>query len=182
MPAKVKKHEINLLPEVDFEYTTKGRVITWLLGGFRIIVILTELVVVSAFFLRFGLDAKSSDLEDEIEQKTSLIASYSVVESKMRSLQQKVDVYAKNSTFTPISSYLEDIKKAIPASVILSNLSITHDGITIEGNSSTEKTIQQLLANIGSFSYVKTLRITKIEQNKENPALTFFSIHITLKS
>jgi len=57
MAAK-KEKPINLLPKDSFAETTLGRVITWFLGTFRIMVIAVELVVVAAFLSRFWLDSK----------------------------------------------------------------------------------------------------------------------------
>lgn len=182
MPAKKIKQEINLLPEVDFEYSTKGRIISWLLGTFRIIVILTELVVVSAFFLRFGLDSKASDLSDEIEQKKSLITSYSVTEKTFRDVQTRIDMYSKNTkTNRMYSVYLSDINKSVPQDIFLTSVTLNEKELTIEGNASTEKAIQLLMANTQSFDYVEAVYITKLEQNKENIALNFFTLKVLLK-
>ena len=50
-----RKEEINLLPQKGFEATTAGRILAWILSTFRIIVIITELLVMVAFLSRFWL-------------------------------------------------------------------------------------------------------------------------------
>ena len=65
MPAK-KEPEINLLPQEEFEGSVIGRILKWGLSTFRIIVIIVEMVVMAAFLSRFWLDAKNSDLNEDI--------------------------------------------------------------------------------------------------------------------
>ena len=60
-----KKQQVNLLPEKGFTSTTTGRVLTWILSTFRIIVIVTEIIVMIAFLSRFWLDAQNTDLSEE---------------------------------------------------------------------------------------------------------------------
>lgn len=182
MPAKKIKQDINLLPEVDFEYSTKGRIITWLLGSFRIIVIITELIVVSAFFLRFGLDSRTSDLSDEIEEKQALIASYSVTESRIKNYQAKADIYGKHSLPSKsFALFLNDIKRSVSPTIILTELNLYSDRISLSGKSSDEVSIQKLISNLNTLDYISGAKIAELGQNKENKSLSFFTVTATIK-
>lgn len=84
MPARKKKTKaINLLPQEAFAKTTLGRTLTWLLSTFRIIVISVEMVVVVAFLSRFWLDARITDLNDELKQKQAVITSLATFEKRV---------------------------------------------------------------------------------------------------
>ena len=92
---KTKKSQpINLLPKEEFAASTFGRIIKWLLSTFRVIVIVVEVVVMSAFLSRFWLDARSTDLNDQIKQRQSIIASFSSFEQSFRATQAKLAVFA----------------------------------------------------------------------------------------
>src|SRR3989344_5652085 len=98
MPAKKEKQKlINLLPQEEFTASTLGRILTWLLSSFRIIVIVSEMVVMGAFVSRFWLDAKNADLSDDIEQKQAVVTSFSDFEQQFRSIQKKLLIFSSLS-------------------------------------------------------------------------------------
>ena len=73
MAARKKNKEINLLPQEQFAASTTGRVLAWVLSTFRMIVILTEMIVIIAFLSRFWLDIKSNDLTDEVDNQKKIV-------------------------------------------------------------------------------------------------------------
>ena len=74
-----KKKNINLLPKEEFDASVVGRLLRWAMGTFRIIVIITEMIVMAAFLSRFWLDAQNSDLNDEIRFASSQIDSQKIL-------------------------------------------------------------------------------------------------------
>src|SRR3990167_1085348 len=93
MAAPKEKALINLLPQEEFESSTFGRVLKWLLSSFRIMVIITELVVMTAFLSRFWLDAKTTDLNDSIKQKQAVIESQNNFEKEFRKTQNRLVIF-----------------------------------------------------------------------------------------
>jgi len=85
-----KSKQINLIPQDEFESSNFGRILKWALSTFRIVVIVTELIVMSAFLSRFWLDAKNSDLNEEINVNKSQIIAYKDIETEFRSLQKNL--------------------------------------------------------------------------------------------
>jgi len=71
MPAQ--KSQIELLPREEWEETSFGKFLKWLLTVGRYIVIFTELVVILAFLSRFKLDRDLTDLYKQIENKQAII-------------------------------------------------------------------------------------------------------------
>ena len=92
LKQKSKKEEINLLPQKGFASTTAGRILAWILSTFRIIVIVTEIIVMVAFLSRFWLDAQNTDLDEEITQKQALIAASLGFEKRFKQTQSVVPV------------------------------------------------------------------------------------------
>ena len=87
MPAKT----INLLIHTDFDKTFLGKFLRWSLTYGRYIIICTEIIVLLAFIYRFSLDRKITDLNDEIEQKSAIIAANSNFEEQFRNLQFRTE-------------------------------------------------------------------------------------------
>ena len=90
MAAQKGSKLINLLPQEEFANSTIGRVFTWAMSTFRIIVIGMEMVVMVAFLSRFWLDAINVDLNDIIKQRSAVIAAQSYFEKAFRDLQTRV--------------------------------------------------------------------------------------------
>lgn len=161
---------INLLPQDEFGQTTLGRTLTWALSTGRIIVILTELVVISAFLLRFFLDVKITDLSEAISAKKALIESSAEFENSFKKSAKKIEIYEllKNRGFkTPL---YEDIAKQVPDGVTLTNITFEEETVQIKGNSSSERQIQvfiKLLENLERVSGVKTSQASFSNQLEE---------------
>jgi hypothetical protein len=87
-----KNKTINLLPQEEFESSIIGRILRWAMGTFRIIVIITEIIVMGAFLSRFWLDAQNSTLSDGIKIKSSQIQSLADIEKEFRNIQSKLNM------------------------------------------------------------------------------------------
>ena len=103
-----KNKSINLLPQEEFDTSLLGRTLKWAMGSFRIIVILTEMVVMAAFLSRFWLDAQNSDLNDSIKTATAQIQAQSSFEKEFRGIQQKLTIF-KQITGQPTASSRVDL-------------------------------------------------------------------------
>jgi len=122
-----KKQQVNLLPEKGFTSTTTGRVLTWILSTFRIIVIVTEIIVMIAFLSRFWLDAQNTDLSEEIEQKKAILVASADFEKEFRQTQERLQIYS-GLTLNKVqnSSVISQITKLVPDDTILKAIHITN--------------------------------------------------------
>src|SRR3989304_5055627 len=93
MAAHKKEEQINLLPEKGFEQTTTGRILTWILSSFRIIVIVTEIIVMIAFLSRFWLDAQNTDLTEELQQKQAVLSASKAFDAEFKDTQKRLKVF-----------------------------------------------------------------------------------------
>ena len=89
------KKDINLLPREEFEQKTVGRFLIWALTVGRWIVIVTELIVITAFLSRFKLDRDLANLYEKIRLQQNIVQSYSTFEKDFRAFQNKLLVTNK---------------------------------------------------------------------------------------
>jgi Tfp pilus assembly protein PilN len=171
-----RRDEINLLPGSSFENTVAGRILAWILSSFRIIVIVTEILVMIAFLSRFVLDAQLSDLNEEIQQKQSIIAASQVFENEFRDTQARLDILAPLLSQQNFPETIRKISNSTPPEVILNKLTITETNIEISGTSPSEKSISQLVTNVNSREGFSSFEIVNINSNPYNPSLLDFDI------
>ncbi|MEJ2347877.1 MAG: PilN domain-containing protein [Patescibacteria group bacterium] len=182
MAARKKKNKINLLPQEEFAASTLGRILTWLVSSFRVIVIVTEVVVMLAFLSRFWLDAKSADLGDLIKQRETVIASSADFEKEFRGAQKRLKIFSGlTTTDGTTAQYLNNISSLIPPEIVLTSLSFLGEEIKLEGVSPSEIGIAQLVANLEASDNFKEVSISQINTDKETQVLLKFLIKITLK-
>lgn len=176
MSTAKKELKINLLPQKEFERSTLGRILKWAVSSFRIIVIVTEMIVMAAFLSRFWLDATNSDLNDTILQKKAIITSFTETENKFRTFQKQIDIFTKITSLTQKSEYLNLITSLTPADVILNSISDSEDSVQIIGYSGSEQNISQFIKNLSSTGKFKDVSLNKVDSSEDNPSVIVFTI------
>jgi Tfp pilus assembly protein PilN len=177
MPAKSKAKKsdrINLLPQEGLSATIQGRVLLWLLSTFRYIVIVTELFVVAAFIARFWLDAKNTNLSDEIQQNKAVIESYQDFENEFKSVQKRLKIY---NTYTQNRGKIADLISAVitskPPEITYSTITADETGMKIGAKSLSEIGIQQFLVNLKANKKFASVSLGNISTNEGEYAYTF---------
>jgi len=118
------KKEISLLTKPPFDLTLKGRVVNWLVTWGRAILVLVELVVISAFFSRFWLDRKNSDLSDDVRQKRVILENTLEFEEQFRDLKKRMEEVEKIlAQERELRFPLLLISRSLPAGVWLKSIS-----------------------------------------------------------
>lgn len=175
MPAfKKRSKNINLLPSKDFEKTTLGRILKWLLTTFRAIVVLVELIVIVSFLSRFWFDSKNVDLGDEIRQKEALIASYSVLEKDFKIAQNKLSIFSNLILDeNQVSEIFNSIVQKLPADTQLIQISKSVYNIEIKAASISELSISEFLGNLSTIQELKNPLLTQVEGRSDTPFITF---------
>lgn len=181
MAAQDKKSQINLLPQEEFESSLVGRTLKWALSSFRILVIITEMVVMAAFLSRFWLDARKSDLGEEIRQKQSIISSQMAFEKDFKDIQARLAVFSELSEGKIISETLATITSYLPPVVLLSSYTFEED-ITIRGLSPNEANVAQLIANLESSNSFEEVSLTNLSIDSQNPGLILFTFKLVPKN
>jgi len=173
-----KTRSINLLPQEEFDVSVVGRILKWAMGTFRIIVIITEMIVMGAFLSRFWLDARNSDLNDLIEVKSAQISSQSDFEKQFRGLQEKLNIVEEISKDNKFSEILSRVSSKLPPDASFSSLSFQESSAQIKGVAGSEFAIMQFIANLDAEKLFKEVFLGSVSQSENNPALTIFAIDI----
>ncbi|HWA52234.1 MAG TPA: PilN domain-containing protein [Patescibacteria group bacterium] len=181
MAKKIKEKQINLLPQEEFEASTFGRTLKWVLTTFRYIVIATEMIVMAAFLSRFVLDAKSSQLIDDINQKKTIVSSYSIFENKFRQTQSQIALFATyNVASNNLSPILDEISGKIPSDIILTETNINGSKLELTGTTQNQNDISLFLQSLNSGTNFTSAAVTSVNAKEGNPDLTFM-ITATIK-
>lgn len=182
MPAK-KESKINLLPQEEFAASTLGRILTWALSSFRIIVIITEMVVIIAFLSRFWLDARASDLNDSIKQKSAIISSMAETEKKFRDAQKRLRIFSSlTSVDKPFSDILNKIASSIPTDVSISSFTVGNGTVQLRAVSSSEQSIAQFIVNLDASGNFDDVSLVSADTDTENKSLLVFTLKLTSKN
>ncbi len=169
-----KRSFINLLPKEDFERTTLGRVVKWALTSFRFIVIVVELVVIAGFLFRFWLDIEISNLDDEITQKSALIASKFEFEKEFRTVQKKIAIYKSiTDSANQTLPVFQKISDNLPIDAQL--VSFTKEGsiIRILGSSLSENSIAGFLSLLEKDQSFESVVLNEISADANYPYVKF---------
>jgi len=175
---KSKKGLINLLPQEEFDASIVGRVLKWAMGTFRIIVIVTEMIVMGAFLSRFWLDARNSDLNEQIDIKAAQISSQSSFEKEFRSIQSKLDIFSQMDKNQKTTDILNKVTSKIPNDITLTSVSFQDESAQIKGVTTSELAIAQLIANISADTFFKEASLGQVSQSDSNPLLMVFSVGV----
>lgn len=183
MAARKKEIQINLIPEVGFAATATGRILTWMLSSFRIIVIVTEIIVMIAFLSRFWLDAQNTDLGEQIIQKQAVIAASSNFEKEFKFTQKRLEIFSElQSERGILSDLLNTITSSLPTDAFLTNINSLEENVVITGLSPNERSIQQFIANLVSSDQIDSTRLLGITPSPEDSTLMIFKIQVLLKA
>ena len=146
MAAQFKTLKINLLPREDFEYTFAGLFLKWALSYGRYIIIITQIIVLGVFFMRFKLDREHIDLKESIQQKQALFSSVADVEDEIRKVQEKLakikNLEANQKTPLNILNFLQE---NTPVEVKYSAIDISSDRLVLKGSGVSLKSLSALL-------------------------------------
>ncbi len=168
------KNTINLLPNAQETGNVRERILNWLLSTFRVIVVVTEFVVIIAFVSRFFLDAKSNDLSDQIDAKKAVIASFAKFEKEYKNTQKRLSIFsAISSDKNNLSPVISNITKSLPNDVVLVSLINDKNGLNVKANSFSEQSIVQFISNLKSTNLFSTITLTDLSSSEDNPYLTF---------
>lgn len=181
MAAQRGISNINLIPKDSFEFSVSGRFLKWATTGGRVLVVLTEFVVLLAFASRFYFDKKLNDLSEVLDQKQAQIVAYKSTEDQMRKVLAKqlpIDGYLKsNLNFEKKVTQLEQI---MPTGVKLENFSIAENTLTLAGQSVSELGFVSLLRGLKKMDGVSKIDLKDTNFDQATGAVKF-SIQMQFK-
>ncbi|HET7099221.1 MAG TPA: PilN domain-containing protein [Patescibacteria group bacterium] len=173
-----KNSNINLLPQEEFDTSVVGRILKWAMGTFRIIVIITEMIVMAAFLSRFWLDAQNSDLNDTIKNRTAQISNQADFEKQFRGLQSKLNIVKLITQGTKSTEKIDAISSKLPSGIVLSTVSVQDSLGQVKGTAGSEIAIAQFISNLKSVPQFKEVNLSQVNSSENNPSLSIFTVNI----
>lgn len=158
--------KLNLLHPNEIPASLPTRLLRWVVSYGRYIVIITEVIVVGAFLLRFKLDADIDTLKTSINKDLPYIEGLSEYEAQIRQTQLKLSTVGTTYTNTPDwKRIFDDLSAEVPFNLRLNNLTIdnTDDKNPFLGIKITGQTISS--SELGLF--IRKLRDKKDKDNNK---------------
>lgn len=166
------KIKINLTP-VQKESLTNA-VYKWVINVGKIIIIVVQIVAMSALIYRFMLDRQLTDLQDEIKWKEELLIKQEKNEQKYRNLQKRIaeiklaDSNARYSTDT-FKQILEKINNN--SNLTIKRYSMESNSFTIEADTYSILEISRITNNLKEIKNIDSISIGNM--TKEDMSINF---------
>ncbi len=181
MATKQGVSSINLLPKDSFEFSTTGKLLKWITTAGRVLVVLTEFVVLLAFGSRFYFDKKLDDLGEVIVQKQAQVMTYSEIETDIRKIlakQRQVEIYEKSGL--GFSEKINSLTNILPAGTSLDSFNLNNGLLVIEGKAQSEYGFAQFLTGIKKMPGVAMINMKDTNFDQTTGGVKF-NIQISYK-
>lgn len=166
--------KVNLLPKDNFEFSFVGKFLRWTLTAGRVMVVLTEFVVILAFGSRFWFDKELNDLREVIAQKEMIVTSYAETEAEMRRIlarQDPVEDYLADNL--EMTQRVDDLKYFLPEGVVLTEMKIEREKITLVGIAGSEETFSRTIRVIAQMKNTYQTEVKKLEFDQKKGGVNF---------
>lgn len=173
--AKNNVISINLLKNNKKDLINK--IINWTLTIGRGVVVLTELIALSAFLYRFSLDRQLIDLHSQIKQEQAIVAYLKNNEDKYRNLQDRLALASNFSNFSnKRSTIFKDIWGIAKDDVSITSITLNKNRINLNANLTSTSSLTNFVNLLKKYPNIQTLSLDNIENA---PSSTLITISIT---
>lgn len=143
----------------------------WVLTVGRLIIILTEIIAISAFIYRFSLDERLSNLNSEIKQKQSHLSLLKNDENKYRNLQSRLSLASNFSNESSrVYNTFQEIIGLTPSEIKFINLNLTQNQINMTISILSTSSLKEFVNSLKSYEKIKSVNIENIE-NRPNSGI-----------
>lgn len=174
-----RKKAINLLPKDSFESSGVGVVLSWALAFGKWAVIITQLVVMSAFLYRFTLDRQVTNLRRQIDQEKAVIASYSKIEADFVLTQKRLQ-FAKPALAQQkkMSDMIQVLSSVTPPDVWYDRLTVGKNTVELSAYSSSLAGFSRFLSALQKRPEFTTVSVGRIEDGGSVGASLRFDVSL----
>lgn len=166
-----KTPSINLLESKGKGFLDKF--INWALTIGRFIVIITEVIALSAFLYRFSLDRQLVDLHGKIKQEQALVSSLKGNEKTYRNLQERLALASKFiDKGEQTVKIFKEIMALTPKDFIFSDLTVSEDQLAINGSVRRISSLASFIKALRNYPNINTISLDKIENKTSNGTIT----------
>lgn len=170
--------DINLVKK-RLSFTDKF--LSWALSAGRVVIIITEIIALSAFLYRFFLDRQLIDLHAEIKQQEAILNFSKASEDKYRNLQDRLSIAARFSKLGEDEvKVLRDILALAPNGSTFDNVTTSDTNVKINMSFNQISQLGDFVNSLKSYPNIASVSVDKIE-NIPSTSLITVSITGTLK-
>lgn len=149
MPASKKQPSINLIIRDELGESLSGQLLSWALTYGRYIIILTQIIVLTVFFLRFKLDRDHTDLKEFTSEKAAIIESVADLEAEIRRVQGRLSNIRQMSSDQDASlKVLLFLQESIPTNINFNTLILSPEKIAFSATAGSFKSFSFLLSEL----------------------------------
>lgn len=177
------KTNINLLSQDEFTASPVGKFFKWALTIGKYIVIVTQLVVITAFVYRFKLDRDLEALNDSIMEQQTVIDSFKDLEHNVRVLQNQLNTLKViTQDQTAMEATLTSLGQATPLQIELETLSLTQETLNITGRSLTEAGLSTLISSLQRQPLFTDITVNSVSTGSPKDPTLSFTLSATIQS
>lgn len=177
-----RSFDLNLLPKEVWEKGIFGQLLTWVLSTGRYVVVFTELVVISAFLYRFGLDRVLIDLRSSLKDKQAIITGFGNLEDNFRQTQTRLMTIKTVSGQPRLLSALDTLAQMIPADAVFTNVAINQEEVMIEGRVASQIGLATLLNQAQAKPEFADVVLENVKSSSDQSGNIEFRLILTFKS
>lgn len=177
-----KKKSVNLVIREGFEHTTVGRVLTWGLSVGRVIVIVTELVVIAAFLSRFWLDRTLTDLNEDNAGLKRQVEAVSDFEANFRRAQERIETIKKVAVKTEYADRVSEISALLPSGVTLTKISFLKQDMNLSGIALSEEGLAGFVSTLSQSRKFQDISLGSVTLETERRQGLAFQLKGGLKN
>lgn len=157
-----KAVSINLLKNKQGVFIDKF--INWAVTVGRLLIIVTELIALSAFLYRFSLDRQLIDLHSKIKQEESVVKALKKNEDKYRNLQDRLALVSDfSNTGAEKIKIFQDILNFAPEGLTLGNLVMYETRISINAVAQNTSSLSTFTSSLKTYPKIKKLTLDSIQ-------------------
>ena len=176
---------MSLLPDSENSNSLTSRVLKYVTSVGRMIIIFTELIVITAFLSRFWLDRKNSDLSEVIRQQKAILESTRDFETEYSLLQQRLKFIKDNNTKTAsLGPSLINLAESAPPEIVFDSIAVAEYSLPLKArinvNTYNEDSIVTFATNLLLNPNIQSVDIGSIEKKPKDGKYTI-SLNIIFK-
>ena len=174
--------QINLLPTSAFERSAAGKIIAWFFNIGKYLLIVIELIIISAFIFRFFLDKKLTDINEGIKEKHQELQSFGNLERDFLALQEKIANLKKlEGQQLPFAQSLTAISQFMPSDIYLTKFSLNQEDLSLEAISLSEASLSTFLLGLQKSERFEEIDLTSLTTEGSGKPEIKFALKASLK-
>ncbi|MBI4080425.1 MAG: hypothetical protein HY430_01490 [Candidatus Levybacteria bacterium] len=174
-----KNNSINLLRGQEKGFLDKF--LDWALSAGRAILIVTEIIALSAFLYRFSLDRELVDLNEKIKNERRLVELLRPDEEKFRALQARLALIKNLDARSEIlPQVFDDVHTLARDKITINSIVVSEEAIKIDASTKSVRLLSAFLNDLKQNQYVNSVSLDVIE-NRTSVATYYVGITVTLK-